>query len=1792
MDYAEILCQAVDTIISKKLESVKFNKTITCTVANTDRATEGIYIVNYNDTSYFTAYSENYGYRKGEVVDVIVPNNDYDGQKTIIGKHTANSQEPYTVLRPFDHLIDVSNNLLSPTDSPFGLIANGEIESVLIEHKQDFEDSLILKGYTRLGVRADFKTLLGQSKLKVGDYGLLIQLVCREERTLAQEQVYILAQEKLDLIYDPLASVQDVEACWSWLENTSGLVFNKIKVDEDIYIEDFESFKKATEEQQRTYLKVKLDTDFLQVRLFTLSSEEDMYGDPYNFIDYFSQEQIYDISDLGQIIDIRVNFYQKKGSFIDFYDTLLPVADAQNLFAKNLYLCVGYDMSEFDNNAALLVTTDSLSYTSNTRFAGEEVYENKELIGYKNNEKTVNLRWIQKYENGKGAVIDQTSNVNGDYEIRWYRYKLGAPSADQYSGVYWERTNLEKTIHTEEKVEQIEEIKDITNYYLIFHQDGVNEQGQPTYAAEYKYTDTFIPDYLPEYPKRQNSDRGLKSGESYVGYWTPAMREKYGLTSSVYDHAFVGMSTSQIPRWEGQSWEEIYRTGFVYHANTYSVRDYYTGNNLPSTDIHTDIINGVEQEYKGYGCLHRVGFWERLTITYYFYWLHPEEFNKLNPELAEIFGVGGNPNFTTSTNDRRTKMTTFANSIATWGWIIDPEDGMGDYVPVKLNEDGVTVKDEETYNRLYEAGLKLFQKIDDPYIRTTIHFEPDNFSYTFYPDVETDEEKVKVIILYNDEVIRSNIVTFVNEDEVINGITAAYVNGLNIWCLDNTYGNYLIYDQGNKLLDSHDANKILNFRAHFDKKSYLLTVENEDSLAVLSEAVWIKWTFPRLNSMIVLPNFNYFNGEYIPTGREFVTVTDNEIIIQRYGDPNNSYAIDNQQPYQIKNYFSQSYTNNTIKCTILKDNIEYNVMKELTFGTAGTSGTDTTLVLDFNNNEQGLILGQNKSAKVTARLYRYDNKEVKADTIHYEWSWKDGCAPTGQYAYFNIDSSTVQQQSCVIDYNLRDYQGQLPLLILQCKVTGWGDFDLYAYLPVPIHSDNCSFISGATTVIYPSSGAAYYYKDPYKLYDVNDNIIPDLEWKIWNPKGESPNFIGKIGEHQKNCLQPPAVMIDQAAQYGVYVHTDEYDWYQPILTMKNQYPSATLNKWDGKSIDLDYDKGHIVAPAIAAGKKESDNTFSGVMLGDWSAQGGIESSIGTQTGLYGFQHGAMSYAFKEDGTAFIGKSGSGRIEFDGNKATIKTPLYYANDIGMLIDLDDGYIDIKGGEITTIDTWTDNQEIKDKGEGAYYKIQNAWKNSQANICISADGNVRPYFEIKSEIGNPLIHISNTDYYLQTDDFEKPSDESDGAGVKLGLKDGRFEAYGDFTLQALKTTTNALGKKEINGIMFSSQGTEDNPYLQIIDKNKKLVYFDSTNGYLQSKNYNRGEDSDSTDPPTGFKIDLNNGKLIGYDLSLYVAKYRLNNLGTNYILDHSAWLNSVEYEGILDTPYFVLQQLDSKELLKDVFRFSKNQYFVKSLEYDNDNGIKIDFVNNTFRAYQKGIGEVIIDANQATQDNNNHPLFAININSDLDTTGIAETLVPVFKVENHVLPPNSEDNYYSFSIWQRSITLQSTSQSDTAGLIIRLNDQGSIRHKGGKVLISNSGLKVGNSLLDNNYLYLPVIGSGNLKLGEGGTIEVGSGGRIEVGSGGTITVDNVNVGDTITKLKSDFESFKETYEELKKKLTETEQKLADTEQARQTAQANSDYFESWRDYYLSLYNDEKDRADKLQKELDELKGNNNP
>ena len=106
---------------------------------------------------------------------------------------------------------------------------------------------------------------------------------------------------------------------------------------------------------------------------------------------------------------------------------------------------------------------------------------------------------------------------------------------------------------------------------------------------------------------------------------------------------------------------------------------------------------------------------------------------------------------------------------------------------------------------------------------------------------------------------------------------------------------------------------------------------------------------------------------------------------------------------------------------------------------------------------------------------------------------------------------------------------------------------------------------------------------------------------------------------------------------------------QSIAFARNYYSSSLVNEWDGASLTWDEENGAILSTMIAAGSKDGNNKFTGVMMGEWSSKG--DESLDTP-GMYGYHQGEQSFAFKTDGTGFIGKSGKGRIEFDGTEALI------------------------------------------------------------------------------------------------------------------------------------------------------------------------------------------------------------------------------------------------------------------------------------------------------------------------------------------------------------------------------------------------------------------------------------------------------------------------------------------------------------------------------------------------------------
>lgn len=776
----------------------------------------------------------------------------------------------------------------------------------------------------------------------------------------------------------------------------------------------------------------------------------------------------------------------------------------------------------------------------------------------------------------------------------------------------------------------------------------------------------------------------------------------------------------------------------------------------------------------------------------------------------------------------------------------------------------------------------------------------DKFYFTLEPNIQKESEQIKAVILYNGKVIRSNILAFNNQEDVVNNATIDFLSGLNIWCKDNTYGNYFIYDPGNDLLEEYDVKQARELVALFSPKASLTSTELEGSL--LTEATSITWSFPTRNTMlrangiqsvvfekdenttfsIASPGGKQPDGtdtiKYNEKG-DLLTIeygTDNEsetivydhqagrILITRTGDVNNGNAINSSQLYFINQSYIQEYADNVVQCSIIKDNVEYFTSKPFYFGQAGTSGTDVTLKIYIDPANQFALKAGGDTMHCRALLFDSHNKEIDPNNeseyadVTYEWRWhtyyynnkntynnedivvklvpgldESNYPPTAtenagnqiirdkvwsEVKEYKTDDegNYIDESGNIVDekekaavlktyYDLVDTKAKYystktrnevyisagskldmdHLLILECTVKGWGGYDLTAYKPIAIKSgDEYSYANTAHEVIYLTSGYPKYYKGRWKLFlsntDENYNDGTEDEetgglWQIYNPfkdgEEDKEEFVGSI-DPKTNVFKPVGIYIEGSKPYGVrYIKNGQAKWTQPIICLKNNYPSGTLNKWPGKEIKIDKENGYILAPAIAAGKKNSDNTFSGVMLGDWSIDPeGINYEIKSQTGIYGFHHGMMSYAFKENGTAFIGKSGKGRILLDGDKSTIQSEGY--NDgYGTLIDLDNNIIEMKNGK--------------------------------GGIKFNADSSL--YVDFSSSDKDSLFHIdtSNNSYYLQSQGYQEPTSEKNGNGVRIDLANNRIDAF-DFVIEGKGSNGGHIKIDSTDGSILSTWG----------------------------------------------------------------------------------------------------------------------------------------------------------------------------------------------------------------------------------------------------------------------------------------------------------------------------------------------------------------------------------------------------
>lgn len=237
----------------------------------------------------------------------------------------------------------------------------------------------------------------------------------------------------------------------------------------------------------------------------------------------------------------------------------------------------------------------------------------------------------------------------------------------------------------------------------------------------------------------------------------------------------------------------------------------------------------------------------------------------------------------------------------------------------------------------------------------------------------------------------------------------------------------------------------------------------------------------------------------------------------------------------------------------------------------------------------------------------------------------------------------------------------------------------------------------------------------------------------------------KVTDYSKVELTPLSYFLSEmdGQVYGVRVYT-AYGYLLamvPVICRISHYASAYIDnmaQYNG-TVKIDEDNAIIYSPRILAGKYEDidagQKIFTGVALGDY---GGKDTDPSMRlTGIYGFNKGTQVYAFKEDGTAFIG-SGNGRINFDGTNATLYNSNYESNQ-GMLIDLDGSDIFCKND---------DYQAYFGAGDSNYpLQIGNNFSvDWDGNVNIGGNGSIN-IDEFRADRDG--VHIGNQTNYINID-----------------------------------------------------------------------------------------------------------------------------------------------------------------------------------------------------------------------------------------------------------------------------------------------------------------------------------------------------------------------------------------------------------------------------------------------------------
>lgn len=405
----------------------------------------------------------------------------------------------------------------------------------------------------------------------------------------------------------------------------------------------------------------------------------------------------------------------------------------------------------------------------------------------------------------------------------------------------------------------------------------------------------------------------------------------------------------------------------------------------------------------------------------------------------------------------------------------------------------------------------------------------------------------------------------------------------------------------------------------------------------------------------------------------------------------NEYITDteNNLPIGIKNTYDNNLSNNDIYLIMQYKDQTFITKTNFTFskqGQNGTNGTKYQFKLKVKDDKEPVIVyrnGQWESDNLIIEPQLWNNGVKTEINGILNWKILKDNLNKDQYSMLSNDFKPVIQEGS----NLKDRQFNLekPYIreglsnIIEAQYSNGYKY----YADLPISSVIQRGINEYKVVIKPNTGFRYvtyqndgtkpsYRKgDPFEV-NIYKTIINDIEEEVTNYQNEGFTYewevipresklLQIVSENDKNvCTAVPVNVFTKGNQVDsallLIIKKEGEPFAQvhiPIHFMLNRYENRALNDWSGTAIEINNEDGYILTPQVGAGKKNQDNSFTGIIIGQ------TKTNDGDQTGLFGYAAGARSiFLDANTGNAQFGLATKGQIKIDvDGPATIKSSDY-------------------------------------------------------------------------------------------------------------------------------------------------------------------------------------------------------------------------------------------------------------------------------------------------------------------------------------------------------------------------------------------------------------------------------------------------------------------------------------------------------------------------------------------------------